>query len=217
MCTGTMPLSSFHLPPTNEEKTFAHCQPMNRREYRTRQNSVTRTYPVYAISSAEFSDDNDSVAEMRSVDPYGYRRRRPLVINRSDRIIAPVFTGKSEANFNENRHMFCELVHVDDRRDPRFRRRPRRARKTATVQTDDAVDRIPSPTGVGSRSWVSDGSVDYIKNDRILGLSLEHLLRFRENKPVDPNIDAFVCVHSFWPRFSCSYRYSCLSSHSTFS
>lgn len=56
---------------------------MYRREQRTRRNSVTRTYPVYAISGSEFTDRDDSFIDAASIRRYRYRRTPPFTIEGS--------------------------------------------------------------------------------------------------------------------------------------
>ena len=58
-------------------------QTMYRREQRTRQHSLTRTYPVYAISGSEFTDRDDSFIDVTPIRRYRYRRTPPFTIEGS--------------------------------------------------------------------------------------------------------------------------------------
>jgi hypothetical protein len=67
---------------------------MNRRGQRTRRNTVTRSYPIYAISTSELSDDDDSIIEIKPIKRLRRHRKQPLRIKPRESIIQNVVTGK---------------------------------------------------------------------------------------------------------------------------
>jgi hypothetical protein len=64
---------------------------MNRRGQRTRRNSVTRTYPVYAISASELSDNDDSIIEIK---PIKRHRKQPVRVKLQQPKTSIIVTGK---------------------------------------------------------------------------------------------------------------------------
>jgi hypothetical protein len=67
---------------------------MNRREQRIRRNSATRTYPVYAISASELSDNDNSIIEIKPVKRNRRHRKQPVKFKLQEPKTTFVVTGK---------------------------------------------------------------------------------------------------------------------------
>jgi hypothetical protein len=69
---------------------------MNRRGQRTRRNSVTRTYPIYAISASELSDadDDESIIEIKPIKRHRRHRKYPSKVRPQESIHQYIATGK---------------------------------------------------------------------------------------------------------------------------
>ncbi len=68
---------------------------MNRQRQRTRRNTVTRSYPIYATSASELSDDDDeSIIELKPIKRNRQRRKYPSRVEPEESIIQYVVTGK---------------------------------------------------------------------------------------------------------------------------
>ncbi|CAF5103242.1 unnamed protein product, partial [Rotaria sp. Silwood1] len=66
---------------------------MNRRGRRTRPNKVTRTYPIYTISSLELSnDDDESIIEIKPIKRYRRHRKQPLRVELQESIDQSIVT-----------------------------------------------------------------------------------------------------------------------------
>jgi hypothetical protein len=67
---------------------------MNRRGQRTRRNTVTRSYPIYAISPSELSDDDESIIEIKPIKRHRRHRKQLSRVKPQESITQYVVTGK---------------------------------------------------------------------------------------------------------------------------
>jgi hypothetical protein len=67
---------------------------MNRRGQYTRRNTVTRSYPIYAISASELSDDDESIIEIRPIKRHRHHRKQLSRVKLQESRTQYVVTGK---------------------------------------------------------------------------------------------------------------------------
>ncbi|CAF3018117.1 unnamed protein product [Rotaria sp. Silwood2] len=151
---------------------------MNRREQRTRPNTVTRTYPIYTISTSELTDDDDdnqSIIEIKPIKRYRHHRKQPLRVERQESIVPTVVTGNRKP----------QLIQVVSKR----------KQKSATIQTDE-IPAILSATETNEKSSKKKSTICNHRCLRIFALILAIfiliisllLLAFSLNLLVNPNM-----------------------------
>ncbi|CAF4938917.1 unnamed protein product [Rotaria sp. Silwood1] len=162
---------------------------MNRRERRTRPNKVTRTYPIYTISSLELSndDDDESIIEIKPIKRYRRHRKQPLRVELQESIDQSIVTDNQKS----------QIIQVV----------PKRKQKSTTIQTDE----IPTVLSAKEKNEKSSKKKSTICNHRclrifslilaifILIISLL-LLAFSINLLVNPNMTKIRSVAIVYPQ-----------------
>ena len=67
---------------------------MSRREQRIRLHTATRTYPVYAISTSELTNDDENIIEIKPLKRYQHHRKQRSKVKPQEANTSPIVTGK---------------------------------------------------------------------------------------------------------------------------